>query len=96
MIIYAQRQIRIMMKSKVYLMQADDIKDFSDEECGISEDVFPVEGKCCHKNGPGFIVTLECDCPYCRISKSLPYGTDMRTVTIFECIRLGYGRRITE
>lgn len=72
------------------------MKKFSDEDCNVSEDMFPLAGKCCHKRGTAFIENHVSDCAYCRISTSHPYGAGMKTVTIFECIRLGYGSRITE
>lgn len=77
-------------------MRADDMKKIPDEDCSVSEDMFPCEGKCCHKSGTAFMANPVSDCLYCRISKSHPYGMGMKTVTIFECGRLGYGRRITE
>ena len=77
-------------------MQADDIKKIHDEDCGVSEDDFPLMEKCCHQGGDAFMATYVSDCPYFHISTSLPYGKGMKTVTIFECDRLGYGRRITK
>lgn len=77
-------------------MQADDMKKFSSEDCGVSEDMFPCMGKCFHKRVAALMATDASDCPYCRISTSFPYGAGMKTVTIFECSRLGYGRRVTE
>jgi hypothetical protein len=77
-------------------MQADDIKKFPGEDCSVAEDMFPFAGKCCHKSSTLFAAVHVSDCPYCCISTSHPYGTSMKTVTIFECVRLGYGRRITE
>jgi len=77
-------------------MQVDDMKKFSCEDCNISEDMFPFEGKCCHRSSTAFAATYVSDCPCCRISTSHPYGTGMKTVTIFECSRLGYGRKISE
>jgi hypothetical protein len=66
------------------------------ENCGVNEDMFPCMGKCCAEDIAAFIVSYTKVCPYCRISTSLPYGPRLRMVTIFECVRHGYGRRITE
>lgn len=77
-------------------MKEDDRKELSNEGCNVSEDMFPLAGKCCNKSGVVFEALFVRDCPYCRISKSHPYGAGMKTVTIFECEKLGYGRKITE
>ena len=66
------------------------------ENCGVDEDLFPCLGKCCSREGSVFKVSYAKVCPYCRISTSLPYGPSLKTATIFECARLGYGRRITQ
>lgn len=66
------------------------------ENCGVSEEMFPCIGKCCRKNGAVFMSSYEKICPYCDISASLPYGDNLKTVTIFECSRFGYGKRVTE
>jgi len=66
------------------------------ENCGVNEDKFPYMGKCCSKDSAGFKVSYVKVCPYCRISTSLPYGSSLRTATIFECGRLGIGKRVTE
>ncbi len=77
-------------------MRDDDTKKFPGEDCDVSEKDFPCKGKCCHQSVAPFMASYVSDCPHCRISTSLPYGTGMKTVTIFECEKLGYGRRITE
>ncbi len=66
------------------------------ENCGVNEDMFPCTGICCAKDDAVFKASYAKTCPYCRISTSLPYGPSLRTATIFECGRLGYGRRVTE
>ena len=66
------------------------------EDCGVDEDVFPCTGKCCGKKDAAFMFTYAKLCPHCCISTSLPEGASLKTATIFECGRLGYGRRINE
>jgi len=69
---------------------------FPYEHCGVSEDVFPRMGKCCDKKDAAFVFSYAKLCPYCRVSTSLPDGTSLKMATIFECGKLGYGRRVTE
>ena len=64
------------------------------ENCGVEEGMFPCLGICCSENDTLFGVSYAKVCPYCRISTSLPYGQDLKTATIIECDRLGYGKRI--
>jgi hypothetical protein len=52
-------------------------------------------GKCCCKNSAVFMASYEKICPYCDISASLPYGESLKIVTIFECRKFGYGKRVT-
>lgn len=73
----------------------EDKKENINENCVVNEDMFPCMGKCCFKDGAAFRVSYIKVCPYCRISTSLPSGPSMRTATIFECARFGYGRRVT-
>lgn len=77
-------------------MNTDIIKEFPYEECGVNEEQFPCMGKCCSKNGISFIVSYMKACPYCCVSTSLPEGANLKTATIFECEKFGYGRRVTE
>jgi hypothetical protein len=66
------------------------------EDCGINGEMFPCIGVCCHKSEAMFKASYTKACPYCRISTSLPYGPSLKIVTILECCKLGYGKRITE
>lgn len=66
------------------------------ENCGVNEEIFPCMGKCCRKNEGVFTVSYEKTCPHCDITTSLPYGANLKIVTIFECVRLGYDKRVTE
>lgn len=66
------------------------------ENCGVDEEVFPFMEKCCRKKKASFMVSYEKICPYCDVSVSLPYGASLKTVTIFECSKLSYGKRVTE
>jgi hypothetical protein len=75
-------------------MNADMIKN-PDEDCGVDEEMFPCMGKCCRKNDATYMASYEKICPYFDILASLPYGASLKTVTIFECGRLGYGKRLT-
>ena len=66
------------------------------ENCGIREDMFPCLGICCSQDKSFLNTAYVKVCPYCQISTSLPSGTSLRTASIFECSRLGYGRRVTK
>jgi hypothetical protein len=66
------------------------------KDCGVKEELFPRMGKCCRKNTDGAFSAYVKDCAHCHIATSLPYGPSLRTSTIFECDRLGYGRRVSE
>ncbi len=66
------------------------------KNCGVNEDMFPCLGKCFDRNGTVLKVSYAQVCPYCHISTSLPYGPSLKTATILECGRLGYGIRISE
>ena len=77
-------------------MNTDMLEKNPDEDCGVDEEMFPCLGKCCRKKDTPFMVSYEKTCPHCDISTSLPYGTCLKMVTIFECNRLGYGKRVTE
>lgn len=76
-------------------MNTDMIEKIPCKDCGVDEEMFPCMGKCCRKNDALFMASYEKTCPYCDISASLPYGASLKTVTIFECSRLGYGKRLT-
>lgn len=65
------------------------------ENCGVDEEVFPCMGKCCRKKDDSFMSSYEIICPYCDISASLPCGASLKTVTVFECRKYGYGKRVT-
>lgn len=77
-------------------MNTDMIKKTPYKDCGVDEEMFPCMGKCCCKNDAVFMASYEKICPYCDISASLPYGVSLKIATIFECSRLGYGKRVTE
>ncbi|HHW47493.1 MAG TPA: hypothetical protein GXX14_02615 [Clostridiaceae bacterium] len=66
------------------------------EDCGTNGEMFPCIGVCCNKDKSMFKASYTIVCPYCRIFISLPYGPSLKTVTIIECCKFGYGRRITE
>ena len=65
-------------------------------DCDVNEEEFPRMGKCYLKNDVPFISLYEKICPYCDISSSLPYGESLKTVTIFECSKFSYGKRVSE
>lgn len=77
-------------------MSTDNMKIPPDDKCGVSEEMFPCMEKCCRKSKIFFLDSYEKVCPYCDISASLPHGESLMIVTIFECGRLGYGKKITE
>lgn len=66
------------------------------EDCGVDEAMFPRIGKCCRKNESSFMVAYDKICPYCDISSSLPCGTSLMTITVFECDKFGYGKRLNK
>jgi hypothetical protein len=66
------------------------------EDCGVDDEMFPCIGKCCRKNESYFMVAYDKICPYCDISSSLPCGTSLMTITVFECSRLDYSKRINK
>lgn len=65
-------------------------------DCNVKEEMFPCMGKCCDKNESVLLNSYKRICPFCRISDSLPYGTNLMVTTIFECLRYAYGRRVSE
>jgi len=71
-------------------------KKLPGKDCGVSEGNFPGPGKCFQKGSDVFMGSYEKTCPYCKISSSLPYGPNLKTATIFECGRYGFGKRVTE
>ena len=75
-------------------MNTDMIEKIPCKDCGVDEEMFPCMGKCCCKNNALFMASYEKTCPHCDIWSSLPYGADLKTVTVFECSRLGYGKRL--
>lgn len=77
-------------------MNNEIIKKTIYEDCGVNEEVFPFTDKCYRKNDAVFMASYEKMCPYCDISACLPYGASLKIVTIFECNRLGYGKRVSE
>ncbi|NLN48715.1 MAG: hypothetical protein GX154_06465 [Clostridiales bacterium] len=72
------------------------ISKVEDDDCGVSEEMFPCMGTCCYKNNGIFKGPYEKLCASCEISTSLPSGENMKAVTIFECVRFGYGKMVTE
>ena len=68
-------------------------KQAESEDCHISEEMFPCLEKCCHKVNTISGVVYEKLCPYCSIWTSLPMGTNLRVISIFECGKCGYGKR---
>ena len=77
-------------------MNTDMIEKIPCKDCGVDEEMFPCLGKCCRKNDALFMASYEKTCPHCDISSSLPYGASLKMVTIFECSRFGYGKKVTE
>ena len=77
-------------------MNTDMIEKIPCKDCGVDEEMFPCVGKCCRKNDALFMASYEKTCPHCDISSSLPYGASLKMVTIFECSRFGYGKKVTE
>lgn len=57
---------------------------------------FPVRESAYVKTMTRLVISYEKVCPYCEISSSIPYGKSLKTVTIFECGRFGYGKRIQD
>ena len=64
------------------------------EDCGVPEEQFPHIGKCCRRlSGPGG-VDYKKICPRCTVWISPPDPSTLEVAAIFECERLGYGKRI--
>lgn len=66
------------------------------KDCGKSGEMFPFIGVCCNKGKSMLKASYTKTCPYCHISTSLPYGPSLATVTIIECSKFRYGKRMTE
>lgn len=75
--------------------QPNDSKIIDKEsDCEVTEAHFPCIGKCCSSPGEAAWFQYEKICPYCEIWISLPDGASLSITTIFECGKLGFGKRI--
>ena len=70
-------------------------KVFSMEEaCGVSETMFPRMGKCCEARDGIFGTEYNGCCPCCSALKLPIDSSSLEIVTLFECTRCGYGKRV--
>jgi len=64
--------------------------------CDVSEARFPCLGICCEARKGVLTPQYLGICPYCS-AMTLPIdSTTLQIATLFECSRLGYGRRMTD
>lgn len=63
-------------------------------ECGVPEEQFPLDGKCCRKLSSLTGTVYVKLCLYCRIFTSMPTGASLTVNHIFECEPHQYGKRI--
>lgn len=62
--------------------------------CGVSETMFPRMGKCCEAKAGIFGTEYNGSCPYCSVLKLPIDSSSLEIVTLFECTRCGYGKRV--
>lgn len=67
-----------------------------EQDCGVPEERFPCNGRCCDKLLGLTVTVFEPRCPLCRVWTSLPDGDSLKVATIIECGLYGYGKRIIE
>jgi len=63
-------------------------------DCGVSEEAFPCQQRCCKKTGSESEIKYSQSCPYCVIWVSMPDSVDLTVTHILECSLYGYGIRI--
>jgi hypothetical protein len=86
----------LIAKARWIKIDTDFINEFSNGDCGVNEEMFPCPGKCCRKSNGIFMVSYEKICPHCDVMTSLPYGNDLKMVTMIECLLYGYDKRVIE
>jgi hypothetical protein len=64
-----------------------------DLNCGVPEEQFPLNGKCCSKRISLSGTAYERLCPYCSIFTSIPVGESLMVSHIFECEQQLYAKR---
>ena len=67
-----------------------------DENCGVTEEQFPMMRKCCIRSSDGSWQKYQKLCPHCAAWTSLPDGRGLEVATIFECKQCGYAKRVKE
>ena len=65
-----------------------------DGQCGVSEAQFPHIGKCCEARTVTVGTEYNGACPFCSVLKLPIDSSSLEIVTLFECTRYGYGRRV--
>lgn len=64
--------------------------------CGVSEGRFPCLEICCEVRRGAFGPEYRGICPHCSAVTLPPDSSTLQIATLFECSRLGYGRRMTD
>lgn len=64
--------------------------------CGVSEGQFPCLEICCETRKGAFGPEYRSICPHCSAMTLPPDSSTLQIATLFECSRLGYGRRMTD
>ena len=65
-------------------------------DCGVSEEQFPCLGVCCEAREGAFGPEYRHICPRCSAVTLPPDSSTLQIATLFECTRLGFGRRMTD
>jgi len=65
-----------------------------DGQCGVSEAQFPRVGKCCEARTGTIGTEYGGLCLNCSILKLPIDSSSLEIITLFECTRCGYGRRV--
>ena len=64
--------------------------------CSVSEGQFPCLEICCEVRAGPFGPEYRSICPGCSAMTLPPDSSTLQIATLFECSRLGYGRRMTD
>ena len=86
----------MIAKARWIKIDTDFINKIPHDDCDVTEEAFPCLGKCCRKNDDIFMVSYEKICRHCDVMTSLPYGNDLKMVTMIECLLYGYDKRVIE
>lgn len=67
-----------------------------DGRCDVSEQQFPLLGKCCEEKEASVGTEYGGLCPNCSALRLPIDSSSLEIVTFFECSRYGYGRRVKD